>query len=101
MAEKCASCAAKTAHHKSEIKTELSKRLNRIEGQIRGVKKMIEDDVYCDDALNQIASVQAAINGVRVLLLENHIKTCVVEQLQNGEVGVVDELVKTIRRMTS
>lgn len=74
-------------------------RLKKIEGQIRGIAGMIERDEYCDDVLNQISSVQAALNGVRKMLLEAHIKSCVMEQLKEGKVAVVDELMKTIGKM--
>ena len=87
------------AHHSPEIKANLSARLKKIEGQIRGIAGMIERDEYCDDVLNQISSVEAALNGVRKMLLEAHIKSCVVEQIQDGKVSVVDELMKTIGKM--
>ncbi len=74
-------------------------RLKKIEGQIRGIAGMIERDEYCDDVLNQISSVEAALNGVRKMLLEAHIKSCVVEQIQDGKITVVDELMKTIGKM--
>jgi len=87
------------AHHLPEIKENLITRLKKIEGQIRGITGMVDKDVYCDDVLNQISSVEAALNGVRKLLLEAHIKSCVVEQIQEGEIQVVDELMKTIGKM--
>ncbi len=73
--------------------------MNRIEGQIRGVKRLIEEDTYCDDVLNVIASVQSALSGVSSLLLEYHVKSCIVEQLQEGDIEVIDELMKTTRRL--
>jgi len=76
------------------------KRMNRIEGQIRGITKMIENDVYCDDILHQFMSVESAINGVKIQLLEAHMKSCVIHQIQDGEIEVVDELLQTIRKMT-
>ncbi|WP_241154316.1 metal-sensitive transcriptional regulator [Staphylospora marina] len=91
-------CARKS-HHPEKVKTNLITRLNRIEGQIRGVKKMIENDTYCDDVLNQIAAVQAALNGVGKMLLENHLKSCVVERLQEGDLEVVDELMTTMKKL--
>ena len=87
------------AHHGNEVKTDLVRRLNRIEGQVRGIAKMVAEDVYCDDVLNQITSVESAMNSVRCLLLENHIKSCVVEQIREGKTEVVDELMATIGRM--
>ena len=94
-----ASGSTRTAHHAEATKQALLNRLRRIEGQVRGIARMVETDVYCDDVLNQITSVEAAINGVRRQLLEAHIRACVVEQIQAGDVGVVDELMKTIGRM--
>ena len=87
------------AHHSQKLKQNLICRLNRIEGQIRGVKKQIESDTYCDDVLNLLASIQSALSGVSSLLIENHIRSCVSEQIREGNTEVIDELMKTIRRM--
>lgn len=87
------------AHHSGKTKENLTCRLRRVEGQIRGITRMIEEDVYCDDVLNQIRSVESALNGVRKILLEAHIKSCVVEQIQEGRHEVVDELMTTIGKM--
>lgn len=89
----------KTSHHSEKTIKDLVNRMNRIEGQIRGIKGMMERHVYCDDVLNQIASVQSALNGVSKLLLEKHMKSCVREQLQAGDEEVVDEVLKTIFKM--
>ncbi|MDD2373000.1 MAG: metal-sensitive transcriptional regulator [Syntrophomonadaceae bacterium] len=78
---------------------ELTVRLNRIEGQIRGIKRMIEEGVYCDDVLNQITSAQSALNGVAKLLLQKHMKSCVKEQLLSGDDQVIDEVLTTFFRM--
>jgi DNA-binding FrmR family transcriptional regulator len=96
---KCKHCNPRTAHHSEKLKKDITTRLNRIEGQIKGVRTMIEQDIYCDDVLNQITSVQAALGGVGMLLLENHIKSCVVEQINEGKTEVIDELMATIRKM--
>lgn len=85
--------------HDEKAVQELSSRLNRIEGQIRGIKRMIEEGVYCDNILNQIASTQSALNGVTRLLLEKHIKSCIKEQLQAGDDEAIAELMKTIARL--
>ncbi|WP_409343263.1 metal-sensitive transcriptional regulator [Paenibacillus sp. MBLB4367] len=87
------------SHHSDKTKTNLISRLNRIEGQIRGVKGLIEKDTYCDDVLNQIASIQAALNGVGKLLLENHMKSCVVERIQEGDHAVITELITTMNKL--
>jgi len=78
---------------------ELVNRLNRVEGQIRGIKGMVERQVYCDDIINQIASAQSALYGVAKLLLEKHMKSCVAEQIQAGDSEVIDEVVKTIFKL--
>lgn len=87
------------SHHNEKTIRELVNRLNRVEGQIRGIKGMVERHVYCDDILNQIASAQSALHGVAKLLLEKHMKSCVTEQIQAGEEEVIDEVVKTIFKL--
>lgn len=87
------------SHHDEKTIRELVTRMNRIEGQVRGIKGMIERRVYCDDILNQISSVQSALHGAAQLLLEKHMKSCVTEQLQSGDGHVVDELLKTIFKL--
>ncbi len=87
------------SHHSDKMKRNLITRLNRIEGQIRGVKGMIERDTYCDDVLNQIAAIQSALNSVGRLLLEGHMKSCIVERIQAGEHEVVDELLVTMNKL--
>lgn len=89
----------RTSHHSNKMKSNLTTRLNRIEGQIRGIKGMVEKDVYCDDILNQIAAVQSALNGVGRLLLEGHMKSCVIERIQEGDHDVIDELLKTMNKL--
>ena len=87
------------SHHSDKMKSNLVTRLNRIEGQIRGIKGMIEKDAYCDDILNQIAAIQSALNGVGKLLLEGHMKSCVAERIQSGDFEVIDELLKTMNKL--
>jgi DNA-binding FrmR family transcriptional regulator len=82
-----------------KLKDSLITRLNRAEGQIRGIKGMIERDVYCNDVLNQISAVQAALDSVSKLVLENHIRGCLVEKIQAGDDKIVDELLVTIGKM--
>ncbi|MFC1671261.1 metal-sensitive transcriptional regulator [Spirochaetota bacterium] len=86
------------AHHAVELKENMIKRLNRIEGQVRGIGKMINDDVYCDDILHQISSVEQALKGVKTVLLDAHLKSCVIEQIQEGKDEVVEELIVTLRK---
>ncbi len=87
------------SHHSPETKANLVTRLNRIEGQIRGVRSMIEKDTYCDDVLNQISAIQSALNSVGKVLLEAHVKSCIVERVQAGELEAVDELMKTVKKL--
>ncbi|HVJ47704.1 metal-sensitive transcriptional regulator [Desulfitobacterium sp.] len=89
----------RSSHHDEKTIQELSNRLNRIEGQIRGVKGMIERHVYCDDVLNQISSAQSALDGVAKILLTKHMKSCVKERLDSGDTQVVDEVLHTVFRM--
>jgi len=97
--EHCHSSSVRKSHHSDKTKSNLISRLNRIEGQIRGVKSMIEKDTYCDDVLNQIAAVQSALNSVGKLLVEVHMKSCVVERIQAGEHEVLDELLVTMNKL--
>ncbi len=82
-----------------EQKKKLLNRLKRIEGQIRGIQTMIENDVYCNDILQQSAAVTAAINGFNRELLGNHIKGCVCQDIRDGKEEVVDELLATIHKL--
>ncbi|WP_230986947.1 metal-sensitive transcriptional regulator [Cohnella fermenti] len=91
--------AVRRSHHSSEMKGNLVSRLNRIEGQIRGIKGLIEKDTYCDDVLNQIAAVQSALGSVGKLLLEGHMRSCIVERIQAGENEVIDELLVTVNKL--
>lgn len=97
--EACASSDKRKSHHSDKTKSNLVSRLNRIEGQIRGVKGLIEKDTYCDDVLNQISSIQSALNGVGKLLLEHHMKSCVMERIQDGDREVIDELLTTMNKL--
>ncbi|NRD76467.1 metal-sensing transcriptional repressor [Bacillus sp. BRMEA1] len=93
------SASGRKSHHSDKTKQNLITRLNRIEGQIRGIKGLIEKDTYCDDVINQIAATQAALNSVAKILLEGHLKSCVVERIQEGDHEVVDELLITIQKL--
>ena len=97
MEEKC-QCQKKKERSEEEYK-KLMNRLNRIEGQIRGLKRMLENDAYCPDILIQAAAANAALNAFNRELLSNHIHTCVVHDIKEGKVETVDELVDTIYKM--
>lgn len=86
-------------HASESLRLNLSKRMNRIEGQVRGIKGMIDRNVYCDDILNQMSAVQSALHAVSRLLLESHMKTCVIERLKEEDHEVVEEFMKTISKL--
>ncbi|GKU78999.1 hypothetical protein L3i20_v233960 [Paenibacillus sp. L3-i20] len=86
----CSTRDERKSQHK--VKGKLISRLNRIGGQIRGIKGFIEKDVYCADVLNQILAVQSALNSMGKMLLESHLKSCIVKMIQLGELQVIDEL---------
>lgn len=89
----------KTKKREPEEYKDLIHRLNRIEGQIRGIKGMIEKDAYCTDILTQVAAVNAALNSFSKVLLENHMKTCVVRDIKEGKEETVDELMKILQKL--
>ena len=82
-----------------KLRNDLISRLNRIEGQIRGIKGMIEKDAYCDDVLNQISAARAALDSISKLVLENHIRGCLVKDIKTGNDETVDELIVTIGKL--
>lgn len=91
-------CCKTTMRNEEDMK-KLINRLNRIEGQIRGIKGMIEKDAYCNDILIQSAAASAAINAFNKELLSSHIKNCVVRDIRNGDDEVIDELLTTIQKL--
>ncbi|MGM7723969.1 metal-sensitive transcriptional regulator [Metabacillus sp. Hm71] len=97
--EQCSHHEHRTSHHSEKVKKNLITRLNRIEGQIRGIKSLIEKDTYCDDVITQISATQSALNSVGKLLLEGHLRTCVVERIQEGDEEIIDELLITVQRL--
>ena len=92
-------CCMKTKERSDKEYKDLVNRLSRIEGQIRGVKGMLEKNAYCTDILMQVAAVNAALNSFNKVLLANHIKTCVTEEIKAGKEETVDELVTTLQKL--
>lgn len=74
-------------------------RLSRIEGQVRGIKRMVEEDAYCVDIITQVAAVNAALNSFNKVLLTNHIKTCVAKDIREGNDEVIDELTALLQKL--
>ena len=97
--EKCCHCSQRKKERSPEEYKKLINRLNRIEGQIRGIKGMVENNAYCPDILIQSAAVNAAINAFNKELLANHIRTCVADDIRNGKDEAIDELVVTLQKL--
>jgi len=89
----------KSKHREPEELKALQNRLKRIEGQVRGLQKMLEEEAYCTDVLTQVTAVQSALSAFSKELLGSHIRTCVVTQIQSGDDEVVNDLVNTIYKM--
>ena len=92
-------CRHKTKERSEAEYRSLLNRLNRIEGQVRGVKGMLEKNAYCTDILVQVAAIQSALNSFNRVLLENHIRTCVMEDIRQGKEETVDDLLDTLQRL--
>lgn len=92
-------CCHKTKERTPEEYTRLIHRLNRIEGQIRGIRGMVEKNAYCPDILVQVAAVNAALNAFNKELLASHIKTCVARDIRQGKDETIDELVATLQKL--
>lgn len=97
--EQAGSCCHQTKERTAKEYRDLIHRLNRIEGQVRGIKGMVERDAYCPDILVQVAAVNAALNSFNKVLLANHIRTCVVQDIKDGKEDTIDELVGTLQKL--
>lgn len=97
MKENC--CIGRTKKRTAAEYKSLTNRLNRIEGQIRGIKNMLENDAYCPDILIQVSAASAALNAFSRELLSNHIKDCVSNDIKNGKTETVDELVSVLQKL--
>lgn len=96
--EKCP-CSARHKHREEPERNALQNRLRRIEGQVRGLQKMLDEDAYCTDVLTQVSAVQAALNAFSRELLGSHVRTCVAEDVRAGKDEVIDDLLKTIYKL--
>lgn len=92
-------CAHKITERTPEARRDLIIRLNRIEGQIKGIRRMIENDVYCNDVLVQVAATNAALHSFNKELLSEHIRTCVAQDIRDGKDETVEELLCTLRKL--
>ena len=96
---KCECCCHKKKECSEKEYKDLIHRLNRIEGQIRGIRNMVEQDAYCPDILIQVAAANAALNSFNKVLLGNHLKTCVANDIREGHDETIDELLKVLQRL--
>ena len=92
-------CCHKTKERSEKEYKNLLNRLSRIEGQVRGVKRMVEENAYCTDILIQVSAVNAALNSFNKVLLANHIRSCVAEDIRAGKDETIDELVETLQKL--
>ena len=97
--KKCCCCSQRKKERSPEEYAKLINRLNRIEGQIRGIRGMVENSAYCPDILVQSAAVNAAVNAFNKELLASHIRTCVADDIRQGKDEVIDELVVTLQKL--
>ena len=99
MQEECCCCSGKTKEREDKEFKDLMNRLKRIEGQVRGVENMLENDAYCTDILVQVSAITSALNSFNKVLLANHMKTCVADNIREGNDEVIDELVCTLQKL--
>ena len=97
LTESC--CSGRTKERSEKEYRDLINRLSRIEGQVRGVKRMVERDVYCTDILIQVSSINAALNSFNKVLLAEHIRTCVAKDIREGKEETIEELVAAMQRL--
>lgn len=93
-------CRHKHTPRTTEMQSDLQKRLNRIIGQLNGVKSMLDDNRYCGDVLTQLAAADSALKGVSSTILRNHLETCVVERIKQGDTEVIDEVLQLMRKFS-
>lgn len=91
-------CHHKATPRSAELQANVQRRLNRVIGQLNGVKAMIDDNRYCGDVLTQLSAAENAVHSISALVLQNHLETCVVEQIEQGNTGIVDEAMQLIKK---
>lgn len=94
----CKSCS-KSKHRTEEEKRKIKKRLNVIQGQVRGIEQMVEDDRYCDDILIQISAVTKSLKSLGNSMLKSHLSTCVVEDIKNDKLEIIDDIMDLFGRL--
>lgn len=92
------SCHHRKTHRGAKDIEIINNRLNRIDGQIKGIKKMINEDIYCNDVLIQLLAVEKAIRNLSNIILEDHLYTCITDDLEDGKLESIDEIVSLFKR---
>ena len=93
-------CRHKETPRDEELQADLQKRLNRVIGQLGGVKAMLDDNRYCADVLTQLAAAESAVHSISAVVLRNHLETCVVEQIERGNVEIIDEVMNLLKKFS-
>ena len=96
--QKSCCCHHKATPRSQQMQDDLQKRLNRVIGQLNGVKSMIDDNRYCGDVLMQLSAAESAVHSISAILLQNHLETCVVEQIEQGNTEIIDEAMQLIKK---
>ena len=91
-------CCEKKTKRDDEEKKKINNRISRIEGQLKGIKRMIEEDKYCNDILVQLSAIENSIKSLSNYILENHLYTCVTRDLENGKTEIIDELIELFKK---
>ncbi len=94
----CEMCEVKTKKRTEEEKQKLINRINRISGQLNGIKSMIVDDRYCEDILIQLCAVEKSVRAISNIILDNHMHSCLIEHIEKGDYSIIDEISNLIRR---
>lgn len=91
-------CSTKTKHRSEEEKKNLITRINRVSGQLNGIKTMILEDRYCEDVLIQLSAVEKSVRAIANIMLDNHMHSCLIEHIEKGDYSIIDEISELIRR---
>ncbi len=89
----------KSKHREEAEILSLTNRLKRIEGQVRGVQRLVNEEAYCTDIITQVSAIKSALNAFNQELLSNHINTCVVNKIKNGDDEIIEELTRTVKKL--
>src|SRR5574344_2132383 len=95
----CACCRHKKMPRDEQTVKQLQNRLNRMTGQLNGIKTMLDENRYCGDVLMQVAAVESALQSFSYIILKNHLETCVADEIKNGNTEIIDEAVDLIRKL--